>query len=81
MSGRQKPSAIIEARSRAALQAAIDADPTAVLRMAAWQRELFGERLVVREVLRWLDEQAAAAEQQTTEAADIGDADMEDREV
>ena len=57
-----KPSAIIEARSRAALAAAVSADPLALARMPAWVRELFAERLVVHEILVWLDEQAEERE-------------------
>jgi hypothetical protein len=31
-------------------------DPLALARMPAWARELFAERLVVHEILSWLDE-------------------------
>lgn len=54
-----KPSAIIEQRSRAALDAALRSDPLALARMPAWARELFAERLVVHEILSWLDEMEA----------------------
>lgn len=64
MSAGKKPSALIEERSRAALQAAIDANPLRLMRLSVAERENLGLRLVVHEVLVWLDEQAAREQQE-----------------